>query len=82
LIANPVGNQPGLGVLCFCYVPYHFVYNIGYPVLIQVYSGEEIFQFPVAVVVKGNKPREALDYEIEVDNALYKEGGWWWRMGC
>ncbi|MBA7672357.1 hypothetical protein ES703_80533 [subsurface metagenome] len=76
LIANPVGNQPGLGVLGFCYVPYHFVYNIGYPVLIQVYSGEEIFQFPVAVVVKGNKPREALDasaVEIETpDLCKYK----------
>jgi len=61
LIAKPVGNQPGLGVLGFCYVPYHFVYNMRYPVLIQVYSGEEIFQFPVAVVVQGNRPREALD---------------------
>ncbi len=61
LIAKPVGNQPGLGILGFCYVPYHFVYNVRYPVLIQVYSGEEIFQFPVAVVVQGNKPREALD---------------------
>ena len=61
LMANPVGNQPGLGILGFCYVPYHFVYNIGYPVLIQVYSGEEIFQFPIAVVIRGNKPREALN---------------------
>ncbi len=61
LISKPVGNQVGLGILGFCYVPYHFVYNVRYPVLIQVYSGKEIFQFPVAVVVQGNKPREALD---------------------
>jgi len=61
LMAKPVGNQPGLGILGFCYVPYHFVYNVRYPVLIQVQSGEEIFQFPVAVVLQGNKPREALD---------------------
>ena len=61
LMANPIGNQPGLGILGFCYVPYHFVYNIRYPVLIQVQNGAEIFQFPVAVVVQGNKPREALD---------------------
>jgi len=60
LISKPVGNQPGLGILGFCYVPYHFVYNVYYPVLIQVYEGEEIFQFPVAVVIRGNKPREAL----------------------
>ncbi len=61
LIANPVGNQPGLGILGFCYVPYHFVYNVKYPVLIQVVNEEEIFQFPVAVVIQGNKPRTALN---------------------
>ena len=63
LIAKPVGNQPGLGVLGFCYVPYHFVYNIKYPVLVQVYSEDEqeIFQFPLAVVIQGNNPREALE---------------------
>ncbi|MFC1682024.1 hypothetical protein ACFL0X_00205 [Nanoarchaeota archaeon] len=67
LISNPVGNQPGLGAMGFCYVPYHFVYDIKYPVLVQVYSDDvlggvsEIFQFPLAVVVQGNKPREALD---------------------
>ncbi len=62
LIANPVGNQPGLGILGFCYVPYHFVYNVKYPVLIQIYDSatSETFQFPMAVVVQGNKPREAL----------------------
>ncbi len=61
MIANPIGNQPELGILGFCYVPYHFVYDIKYPVLVQVYSGEEIFQFPVAVVIQGNKAREALN---------------------
>ena len=61
LIANPVGNQQGLGILGFCYVPYHFVYDVKYPVLVQVYSGNEIFQFPLAVVIQGNKPRVALN---------------------
>ena len=63
LITTPVGNQPGLGVLGFCYVPYHFVYNMKYPVLIQVYSEDtsEIFQFPMAVVIQGNNPRKSLD---------------------
>ncbi len=59
LIAEPIGNEPGLGVLGFCYVPYHFVYNIAYPVLVQVYKGEEVFQFPVAVVLRGNLPRNS-----------------------
>jgi len=63
LIANPVGNQAGLGILGFCYVPYHFVYNLKYPVLVQVSDGAETFQFPVAVVVQGNNPREPLDTE-------------------
>jgi hypothetical protein len=61
LVAKPVGNQAGLGVLGFCYVPYHFVYNVKYPVLVQVYNNDEIFQFPIAVVIQGNKPRKPLD---------------------
>ncbi len=61
LVASPVGNQQGLGVLGFCYVPYHFVYNIKYPVLVQIYNKDEIFQFPLAIVIQGNKPRQALN---------------------
>lgn len=61
LSAIPVGNQPGMAAVGFCYVPYHFVYDVKYPVLIQVYSGMEIFQFPVAVVVQGNMPRQAMN---------------------
>jgi hypothetical protein len=63
MIAKPVGNQPGMGIIGFCYVPYHFVYNLRYPVMVQVMDGIEIFQFPFAVVVQGNKPREALETE-------------------
>lgn len=67
LIAEPVGNQPGLGVLGFCYVPYHFVYDVKYPVLVQVSSenSDEIFQFPMAVILQGNNPRESLDVNAE-----------------
>ena len=75
LLANPIGNQPGLGILGFCYVPYHFVYNVKYPVLVQVSSGKETFQFPLAVVVQGNKPREALDAsagQAKVELCKYK----------
>jgi len=76
MIAKPVGNQPGMGMLGFCYIPYHFVYNVNYPVLVQVYSGSEIFQFPLAVVIQGNKPREALDTSAietpEIDLCDYK----------
>ncbi|MFH1607606.1 MAG: hypothetical protein ABIA78_00560 [archaeon] len=61
LISKPMGNQAGLGILGFCYVPYHFVYDVKYPVLIQVSKNEEIFQFPVAVVLQGNMPRKALE---------------------
>jgi len=61
LIAEPVGNQPGLNALGFCYVPYHFVYNVAYPVLIQVIEDDEVFQFPMAVVLRANNPRKSLD---------------------
>lgn len=70
LLADPVGNQEGLGIIGFCYVPYHFVYSVKYPVLIQVYSESgEIFQFPTAVVIQGNSPREALNVTA-VDNIV------------
>ncbi|MGD9276445.1 MAG: hypothetical protein PVJ67_04690 [Candidatus Pacearchaeota archaeon] len=65
LISKPVGNQAGLGVLGFCYVPYHFVYDVKYPVLVQVSKGDEIFQFPLAVVLENNNPRRTLEVEIE-----------------
>ena len=61
LIAEPIGLQEGMGMLGFCYVPYHFVYDFAYPVLIQIYSGAEMFQFPVVVFINKNNPREALD---------------------
>lgn len=61
LIAEPVGNQQGLGILGFCYIPYHFVYNVKYPILVQISNGEEIFQFPLAIVLQGNNPRQALE---------------------
>jgi hypothetical protein len=47
----------------FCYTPYHFVYDFAFPVLIQLGSGNEMFQFPVVVMIDKNKPREALDVE-------------------
>ncbi|MBU4086769.1 MAG: hypothetical protein KKB21_04305 [Nanoarchaeota archaeon] len=67
--ADPVGNQEGLGVLGFCYVPYHFVYDLSFPVLVQVYDSKEIFQFPVAVIIDKNKAREA----VGGDSALERE---------
>jgi hypothetical protein len=69
LMAKPVGNQQGLGILGFCYVPYHFIYSVKYPVLVQVYEGDEIFQFPMAVVVQGNKPRKALEVDAAIIDA-------------
>lgn len=63
LRADPVGLQEGMGMLGFCYTPYHFVYDLAYPVMIQLYSGNEMFQFPVVVLIDKNNPREALDVE-------------------
>jgi len=60
MVAKPVGLQEGMGMMGFCYVPYHFVYDINFPVLIQFYDEKEIFQFPVAVVISKNQARVAL----------------------
>lgn len=65
MIAEPVGIQQGLGVLGFCYAPYHFVYDVSFPVLVQVFEGEEMFQFPIVVVIDNNLPRQALPQSIE-----------------
>jgi len=60
MVAKPVGLQEGMGLMGFCYVPYHLVYDINFPVLVQFYDEEEIFQFPVAVVISKNQARVAL----------------------
>lgn len=74
--AEPVGNQEGLGILGFCYVPYHFVYDAYYPVLIQIYDNQERFQFPVAIVISKNTARKALGNAsvsyLESDLCKYK----------
>jgi len=60
LIAEPIGNQAGLGVLGFCYAPYHFVYDVSFPVMVQFYDvNGEIFQYPIAVIIDNNMPRQA-----------------------
>jgi len=58
--ADPIGNQEGLGILGFCYVPYHFVYTIAYPVIVQVFDENyNSFQFPLVVSIENNQPRGA-----------------------
>lgn len=61
LISDPVGNQAGLGMLGFCYNHYHFIYDIKYPVLIQLSRDDEVFQFPFPVIIQGNVPREPIN---------------------
>ncbi len=63
LRADPVGLQEGMGALGFCYVPYHFVYDFGFPVMVQIYSGNELFQFPMVVYLDKNTPRQAPNVE-------------------
>lgn len=60
MIADPVGNKEGLGVMGFCYAPYHFVYDVSFPVMIQIYDAEEMFQFPVVAIIDNNLPREGI----------------------
>ena len=66
LRADPIGIQPGLEILSFagfCYVPYHFVYDLYFPVLIQLTKENELFQFPVLVVIDKNIPRSSIGGE-------------------
>ncbi|MGB9707930.1 MAG: hypothetical protein ACPLXC_01205 [Candidatus Pacearchaeota archaeon] len=76
--AEPIGMQPGLGILGavgLCYVPYHFVYDVYYPVVVQLNKGEELFQFATIVVIDKNMPRNASIGEsgdIVLDICQYK----------
>jgi hypothetical protein len=64
MIANPIGTQGGLGVMGFCYSPYHFVYDVSFPVMIQVYNAQEVFQFPVVVVIDKNMARNGIPSQL------------------
>ena len=76
LVITPVGLQEGMGILGFCYIPYHLVYDVNFPVLIQFYDEKEIFQFPVSVIIDKNQAREALPtatgVSIEPEVCRYK----------
>ncbi len=69
MIAEPVGTQEGLGVLGFCYVPYHFVYDLSFPVLVVIGDGTDTFQFPVVVVIDNNIVREAPQTEFNQEES-------------
>lgn len=70
MMAQPIGNQAGLGIMGFCYIPYKFVYDLYFPVLVQIYNpsdANDIFQFPVAIVINKNVIREPLP-QTNVEN--------------
>lgn len=70
LIAKPVGNQEGMGILGFCYAPYHFVYDVYFPVLVQVIRDDQLFQFPVVVLIDKNLARDSYNYNYDVENKV------------
>ncbi|MEM4719286.1 MAG: hypothetical protein QXG18_00255 [Candidatus Pacearchaeota archaeon] len=57
-VAQPVGLNAGMGILGFCYVPYHLVYDVAVPVLIQIYDEKELFQFPIIAIIEKNQIKE------------------------
>jgi len=58
---DPVGNQPGIGVIGFCYVPYHLVYDVKFPLLVSLAYGNEVFNFATTVVIERNGVKEMLE---------------------
>ncbi|NCN51629.1 hypothetical protein GW931_01315 [archaeon] len=69
LVSKPVGIQQGLGILGFCYAPYHFVYSLKYPVLVQLTNNGETFQFPLAIVIDGNVAKKVSTAGEFVENS-------------
>ncbi len=79
MLAEPVGTQEGMGILGFCYVPYHFVYDVAFPVMFVIGNGLETFQFPVVTIIDNNLPRstnitEFIQDESDVDVCAFREG--------
>ena len=70
--AKIVGTQKGLAVMGFCYAPYKFVYDMYFPVLVQIYDpndAQQIFQFPLSIVINKNNPKEAIPSEYIPEEA-------------
>jgi hypothetical protein len=59
-VVQPIGTQQGLNMFGLCFVPYHFVYDIKFPVLVQFFDGNELFQFGVVAIIKNSQSREAI----------------------
>ncbi|MEM2956232.1 MAG: hypothetical protein QW041_01490 [Candidatus Pacearchaeota archaeon] len=75
MVAEPIGMQEGIGALGFCFISYHFVYDLAYPVMVQFYDVNEnyLFQFPIIVSVFRNKPREAeLSFSLSSEREICK----------
>lgn len=53
--AEPVGLQPGMNMLGFCFVEYNLIYDVILPVLVQIGDEREMFQFPLVVFVERNQ---------------------------
>ncbi|MBU0907792.1 MAG: hypothetical protein KKD18_06430 [Nanoarchaeota archaeon] len=68
MVGEPVGTDAGMGAMGFCYIPYHFIYDMQFPVMVQLYDGNELFQYPIVVVIDKNVPRKALSGEAYVDD--------------
>jgi len=60
-VVEPVGLQPGMNVLGFCFVEYQLIYDVMFPVLIQIHDDEEFFQFPVVVMIERNQVRNSTE---------------------
>jgi hypothetical protein len=72
-VVEPIGVQRGLSMIGFCFIPYHLVYDINFPVMMQFYESGEMFQFPMVVIIEKSQARNPLasnfgevSYEKEV----------------
>jgi hypothetical protein len=57
----------------FCLNNYHFVYDIKYPVLIELSKDDFVFQYPMMVVIDNNQARKniaEIDYSDQLDSFL------------
>ena len=61
----------------FCLNNYHFVYDLKYPVLVNLHQGDYDFQFATLVIIDNNQPRKnklGIDAPPEENNRICESG--------
>lgn len=69
---DPIGNQQGMQIAGLCYVPYHLVYDVKFPLLISLSYRNEFFNFPITIVIERNNVKHMLEENETLETRICK----------